>query len=204
MSEKKQKKKKTIGIRILELLILVSLGASLFFGGKYLYSYYEQHKNSEIALNKVDSVLNKKIDYRKKSPNIGTVIGKMRVEGLTEDMPIIEGEDLNLALNHGVGHLEGTPMPGKGSGQPALSGHRETFFRNLKDAKNGDVVVVTMPYGTFKYKISSKKITKPSDGAAIYDDSNVNGERLALVTCYPFSIFSSPDERIIFYADPIE
>lgn len=199
-----EKKKKTFGVRILELLILLSLGASLFFGGKYLYSYYEQYKNSEVALNKVDSTLSKKTDFRKKSPNIGTVLGKVRVEGLTEDMPIIEGEDLYQALNHGVGHLEKTPMPGKGEGQPVLSGHRETFFKNLKNAKDGDIVVLTMPYGTYRYEITSKKITTPSDGAAIYDTSKLEGERLALVTCYPFSIFSSPDERIIFYADPIE
>ncbi|MDR3215260.1 MAG: class D sortase [Bacilli bacterium] len=205
MSERK--KKNNVIKRILQLLIIVCLVLSAFFLYRYFDDINSQYRNSEISLKKVTTILEKKTDIRKKDnkPLVGDPIGKITIEGLTGEMPIIEGADIKLAMAYGVGHIDFTPLPGTNTGQPAFSAHRETFFKALKDAKVGDVVVVTMPYGTYKYKISKSMIVNPDEGAKVYNHSDMKSkERIALITCYPFSAWSSPDKRIVFYADLIE
>ncbi|MDF9867811.1 sortase A [Bacilli bacterium PM5-3] len=190
--------------RILGILIIVCLIASGYFLYKYIDGNNEQYRNAEVSLVKADEVIKKKTDYRKKQPQVGTVIGKIRVEGITDDMPVIEGEDLQLAMNHGVGHIDHTTMPGTYTGQPAFSAHRETFFKALENVKIGDIVVVTMPYGTYRYKISKSIIVKPDEGAKVYTTEGIEKERIVLITCYPFSAWKSPSKRIAFFADIVE
>ncbi len=119
-------------------------------------------------------------------------------------MPIIEGDDLSLAMSQGVGHIPGSTMPGTYTGQPAFSGHRETFFKALKNAKEGDIVTVSMPYGTYQYKISKKIIVKPDESAKVYTTEGINKERIVLITCYPFEAWTNPSKRIAFFADLIQ
>lgn len=199
----KEKKKKGIITRLLEILILLCLVAALVIAGKQFLDLKAQTDNNDIALKEFDKIKNAKF---KKKNNIGNVIGRMKVEGLTDWIAIIEGEDPIKALNHGAGHAEQSPYPGKSrnSGQPILSAHRETFFRPLKDAKNGDIVTVEMPYGTYKYKISNSQVVMPDEADKAFTTKGMKGERLIMVTCYPFSFVAPPDERIIFYADLIE
>lgn len=203
MAKDKTRRRK-VSQTILAILIIVCFATSGYFLYKYFDDQNQQWKNSDVALTKADTALKKKTDYRKKTPSVGTVIGKIKIEGLTEDMPIIEGEDLNLAMAHGVGHIEHTPLPGTYTGQPAFSAHRETFFNALKDAEVGDIVTVYMPYGTYRYKISKSIIVKPDEGGKIFTTEGVNKERIVLITCYPFTAWSSPSKRIAFFADLME
>lgn len=211
-----RKKSNVIFRRILIIIIIICLAASGYFLYKYMNDNDTQFKNAEKSIVEVEKTINAKTDFRKmvgiyceenQKPKenqvcIGTPIGKVKIEGLTDWMPIIEGDDLTKAMNYGVGHIQTTPMPGSYNGQPTLSAHRETFFRPLKDAKVGTMVTVQMPYGTYQYKISKSFIVKPNEGAKVYStEGMINKERLILITCYPFSPFSNPDERIIFYAD---
>lgn len=200
-----KKSKKTVQ-RILTLLIVACFAVAGYFLFSYFNGNAQQWKNSETALLKANDVIKTKVDYRKTKVDIGKVIGKIRVEGLTDDMPIIEGDSLDLAMAHGVGHIQSTPQVGSNTGQPAFSGHRETFFKALQNVKNGDVVVVSMPYGTYRYKITHHIITGSGQKAAnkIYSTAGIKTERIVLITCYPFSPLSNPSKRIAFYGDLIE
>ena len=192
-----EKKKRSLISWILLFLIIICMATSAFFIAKHFISLNEQNSNAEVALKDADDLIKKKGDL--KNVQVGTVIGKIKVEGLTDEMPIIEGDDMALSLNHGVGHVTSTPFPGKG-GQPAVSGHRETFFRPLKDAKKGDIVTVTMPYGTYTYEITHSIIVEPDKGNEVYNALTNEKERLILITCYPFNQLFPPNERIVFYA----
>lgn len=203
MKDKKKKNKGILNKILLVLMAICLVGASYF-----IYSYFAdqkaQYANAEIALDKASTVIDKKTDYRKKAPDIGNVIGTIKIEGLTSEMPIIEGADLNLSLAHGVGHLEGTPLPGE-KNQSVFSAHRETFFSSLKDLKKGDIVVVKMPYGTYKYKITRELIVGTDQASAdkVYSTAGMKDERIALITCYPFEAWTSPNQRYVAYGDLI-
>ncbi|MDL2211941.1 class D sortase [Erysipelotrichaceae bacterium OttesenSCG-928-M19] len=204
MAKEKAKKKSSLISKLLGILIILCFVSAGVFIYKYFDDINSQWDNSEVALVDAEKALAAKTDYRKEQPIIGTVIGKIKIEGLTGDMPLIEGDDIQLSMAYGVGHLQDTPMPGTFSGQPAVSAHRETFFRPLKDVKMGDIVTITMPYGKFQYRISKKVIAKPNEGEKIFNTEGIEKERIVLITCYPFAAWTSPDERIAFYADLIE
>lgn len=197
------KKKKSIISKILLIIVLISLTVSAFLLFNYFNGNKQQLKNAESALIKAEDALKSKKDIRKERPVVGTVIGKMYIKGLTDYMPVIEGEDLDLVMSRGVGRIQSTSLPGE-PGNAALSAHRETFFKPLQNMKMGDVIVVKMPYGTFKYKVNDKIVVKPNQGNKVYNHKFKNGEGLTLITCYPFSPLKSPDKRIAFFAQLIE
>src|SRR5262245_18203660 len=54
------------------------------------------------------------------------------------EVPILEGTD-DAILDRGVGHIEDTALPGT-DGNSGLAGHRDGFFRALKDITAGDTI----------------------------------------------------------------
>jgi sortase A len=60
---------------------------------------------------------------------------------------VFEGTS-RMTLTRGVGHIEGTAFPG-GAGNFAIAGHRDSFFRALKDITRDDVIKVTTVSGTY-------------------------------------------------------
>src|SRR5207253_11339063 len=61
--------------------------------------------------------------------------------GLT--VPVFNGTD-DLILNRGLGTIEGTNAPGAG-GNLGIAGHRDGFFRGLKDIEPGDIIEIEIP-----------------------------------------------------------
>ncbi len=64
----------------------------------------------------------------------------LRIPRLGVEVPVLEGTS-DLTLNRGVGHIAGTAAPGE-PGNVAITGHRDGFFRPLKDIQPGDVIDV--------------------------------------------------------------
>jgi hypothetical protein len=52
--------------------------------------------------------------------------------------PLLEGTD-SLTLNRGVGRIKGTAWPGE-LGNIGIAGHRDSYFRSLKDIRTGDLL----------------------------------------------------------------
>jgi len=199
-----KKKANSLTKALLNILIVLCFGSAIFFAGRYFYDIWLQNRNAEQALVVANEVIDSGEDLRDADLNIGQVIGRMYIEGLIEPTPIIEGDDFYLSLNHGIGRVSQTRMPGSGFGIVALSAHRETFFRPLMNVKMGDIVTVEMSYGTFRYKIVDSMIVNPDEGERVYSEAGLEGERLALITCYPFNNFLPPNQRAIFFADRID
>ena len=68
-------------------------------------------------------------------------VAVLRIGKLGIEVPVFDGTD-DLTLNRGVGRIIGTARPG-GPGNIGIAGHRDGFFRGLKDISVGDDVELT-------------------------------------------------------------
>jgi sortase A len=92
-------------------------------------------------------------------------------------------------LRLGAGHIPGTPL--------AIAGHRDSFFRGLKDVKLSDLIRLTTPEETTEYRVISTKIVGPRD---VYVLENLTENKLVLITCYPFHYIGPAPKRFIVEA----
>ncbi|HLG98607.1 MAG TPA: class D sortase [Bryobacteraceae bacterium] len=126
------------------------------------------------------------------------LIGRIQIPRLALSAVVIEGDD-SKTLRRAVGHITGTPLPGQ-TGNVALTGHRDTFFRPLRNVRPNDVIVVTTLQGEYRYRVVSTKIVEP-DNVSVLDSSD--SQILTLVTCYPFYFVGAAPERFIVRAERI-
>jgi len=122
-------------------------------------------------------------------------LGVIEIPSLGLQVPLLEGTD-DLTLDRGVGHIAGTASPGE-SGNIGIAGHRDGFFRRLKDIHVGDTIDIQSQQGSSHYRVDEIQIVSP-------DDVSVLGPRtrpsLTLVTCYPFYFVGSAPSRYIVHA----
>jgi sortase A len=109
--------------------------------------------------------------------------------------PVFNGTDA-LTLNRGVGRIEGTALPG-GGGNLGIAGHRDGFFRGLKDVSRGDMVELATIEQTSVYVIDQIEVVAPSDIGVLSPRSVAS---LMLVTCYPFYYIGSAPKRYVVEA----
>ena len=100
-------------------------------------------------------------------------------------------------LNVGIGRIPGTAIVGE-AGNLGLAGHRDGFFRPLKDISIGDEIVVRHPGGVERYTVSDLLIVNPENVSVLAPTS---AGRLTLVTCYPFYFVGDAPKRYIVVAD---
>jgi sortase A len=122
-------------------------------------------------------------------------IGILRIPKINVEVPVLEGTD-DLVLNRGVGHVAGTATPGE-DGNVAIAGHRDGFFRGLKDVVVGDKIELVTPDGTENYIIDSITVVARTDVSVLQRRSRSS---LTLITCYPFYFIGSAPQRYIVQA----
>jgi len=122
----------------------------------------------------------------------GALIGRLEVPRLGLAMMVKEGSDEEI-LAEAVGHLPSSPIPGV-PGNVAVAGHRDTFFRPLKDLRAHDRILFTTLLGKFEYEVESEKIVRPTDVSVLRAFAEPT---LTLVTCYPFYYVGSAPKRFI-------
>jgi sortase A len=128
----------------------------------------------------------------------GESLGRLEVPRLGLEVIVAAGVD-NKTLRRAAGHIPGTALPGE-TGNVGIAGHRDSFFRPLKDIAAGDQVVLTTPYGTFLYEVESTRIVGPRQ-VDVLDPTPEPA--LTLVTCYPFYYVGSAPKRFIVRAREI-
>jgi sortase A len=129
----------------------------------------------------------------------GGLIGRIDIPRLDLSVVVIEGTS-STNLRRAVGHIRGTALPGQ-HGNTGISGHRDTFFRPLRNIHKGDVITLTTLAGQYRYRVVSTTIVKPSDVAVLNSDGS---ETLTLVTCYPFYFVGAAPDRFIVRAERTE
>jgi sortase A len=111
---------------------------------------------------------------------------------------VVEGVN-RLILRRSVGHIPGTALPGQ-PGNVGISGHRDTFFRPLRNIRRDDVITLTTLLGEYRYRVVSTKVVSPSDVEVLDPGKN---EILTLVTCYPFYFVGLAPGRFIVRAERV-
>ena len=127
--------------------------------------------------------------------HIDPPLAMLRIPKLHLEVPVLEGTD-DLILNRGVGHILGTVRPGE-DGNIGIAGHRDGFFRVLKDVRPGDTVELATSSRTNTYIVDRIVIVRPDD-ASVLQPRPISS--LTLVTCYPFYFVGSAPERYIVQA----
>jgi sortase A len=123
------------------------------------------------------------------------LIGRIEIPRLQLSVVVMEGVDATT-LRRAVGHIPGTALPGE-PGNVGLAGHRDTFFRPLKNLKIKDEIQVSTLKGLVKYEVVALWIVAPEDvGVLASSGQNV----LTLVTCYPFYFVGPAPQRWIVRA----
>jgi sortase A len=122
-------------------------------------------------------------------------LGVLRISAINLEVPVLEGTD-DLTLNRAVGHIEGTAAPGA-DGNVGIAGHRDGFFRGLKDIHVGDIMDFFTPTGNSRYVVDQIVIVPPDDVSVLAPRSRPT---LTLVTCYPFYFVGSAPLRYIVRA----
>jgi sortase A len=123
------------------------------------------------------------------------VIGRLAIPRLNLAVMVREGAD-ESTLSRAVGHIPGTAFPGN-VGNVGLAGHRDTFFRPLRNIRANDTIELETTAGTYRYLVSSTSIVTPRDVSVLQASG---GETLTLVTCYPFYYVGSAPKRFIVHA----
>jgi sortase A len=129
----------------------------------------------------------------------GALIGRIAIPRVGVSAIVLHGVG-SKTLRRGVGHIPGTPLPEHG-GNLGLAGHRDSFFRELKDIRQNDTIELTTLDGTFEYKVEWTKIVTPEETDVLADEGTPS---LTLVTCYPFYYVGSAPKRFIVRARRIE
>jgi sortase A len=123
------------------------------------------------------------------------VVGRISIPRLHLSAIVEEGID-ESTLSRAVGHIPGTALPGE-DGNAGIAGHRDTFFRELKDLQPNDKIDFTTHSGRYHYIVKSLTIVEPSDVSVL---AAKGGKVLTIVTCFPFHYIGNAPRRFIVHA----
>jgi LPXTG-site transpeptidase (sortase) family protein len=125
----------------------------------------------------------------------GEVLGRMDIPRLGVSVAVLQGTNSRM-LRLGAGHIEGTPLPGE-AGNSGIAGHRDTFFRKLKDIRANDEIQLQTATGLFRYEVDWAKVVAPDDVSVLAPSTE---SALTLVTCYPFYLVGPAPKRFVVRA----
>ena len=164
---------------------ILALGyAGFIFADSHAYQALEMKKFKQA------SVLSK--------PHIlaeGDVIGEIQVPRLGLSAIVVQG-DSAASLRRAVGHLSKSALPGE-LGNVALAGHRDTFFRPLRDIQMGDEIRFKTPEHSFDYLVESIEVVAPNDIQVLEPST---GHDLTFITCFPFHYIGPAPKRFVIRA----
>jgi len=128
----------------------------------------------------------------------GGLIGRIEIPRLGLSVIVIEGED-RTTLRRAAGHVPGTSLPGQ-PGNVGITGHRDTFFRPLRNIQQNDIITLTTLQGEYHYRVVSTRVVSPDNVSVL---ESTGGEFLTLVTCHPFYFVGPAPDRFIVRAERI-
>lgn len=129
------------------------------------------------------------------APPTGSPLGRIEISSIGLSVMIMEGTD-RKTLRRAVGHIPGTALPGE-QGNIGIAGHRDTFFRPLRNLHLNDEIALTTLKGVNRYRVDSMKLVEPEDMSVL---NKSNEAVLTLVTCYPFYYVGPAPKRFIVRA----
>lgn len=128
--------------------------------------------------------------------SFGPPLAVLRIPKIGLEVAVLSGID-ELTLNRAVGTIPGTAAPGE-PGNVGIAGHRDGFFRGLKDIAAGDLLELETLAGKQEYLVTSIRIVDPG---AVEVLAPTPRPALTLVTCYPFYFVGNAPQRYIVRAE---
>ena len=125
----------------------------------------------------------------------GDLLGRIEIPRLGLKVAILEGTT-SPTLRLGVGHIGGTALPGE-PGNIGIAGHRDTYFRSLKDIRTGDEIQIQTAADLSRYEVDSVQIVSPRDIGVLAPSAE---SAITLVTCYPFHYIGAAPKRFVVHA----
>lgn len=123
------------------------------------------------------------------------LLGRLDIPRIGLSVAVLQGTG-SRTLRLGGGHVENTSLPGQ-SGNVGIAGHRDTFFRPLREIRKNDRIQLQTATGLFQYQVDWMKVVSPDDVSVLA----ASGESaLTLVTCYPFQFIGAAPKRFIVRA----
>jgi sortase A len=119
----------------------------------------------------------------------------LRIPKIGLEVAVLDGTD-DFTLNRAVGHIEDTAKPGE-KGNVGIAGHRDGFFRGLKDVVKGDTLELETLSGKETYRVADIWIVQPED-VQVLDPTPEPA--ITLVACYPFYFVGHAPQRYIVRA----
>ncbi|MBT3216077.1 MAG: class GN sortase [Candidatus Marinimicrobia bacterium] len=119
-------------------------------------------------------------------------VGKLTINSVGIENVVLGGVS-GEALAFGPGHLSNSSRPGS-SGNIVIAGHRDSFFRPLKDIKIGDTIELESTFATQSFTVSE---VRPVFGDDIYWIDETENDCITLITCYPFNHVGKARDRFI-------
>jgi sortase A len=181
------------------LFLILAIACLGLYGYTYIERVVYQAYESRLVDNAVGGVASVVPAARESAPAPSafpvSVIGRLSIPRLEFSAMVREGL-APRTLRVAIGHIPSTPLPGQ-AGNAGLAGHRDTFFRALKDLRVRDEILFETPRGNFKYRVESLSVVEPSD-VKVLAPSRENV--LTMVTCYPFWHIGSAPKRFVVRA----
>ena len=110
-------------------------------------------------------------------------VGQLSIPRLKVKSTIYKGVT-NTQFDRGVGFWPGTALPGT-QGNLVIGGHRTAAkrpFYNIERMKRGDIITVSRPGKSFRYKVTRVFIVRPTD---VWIVESTSSSILTLFTCHP-------------------
>ena len=139
-----------------------------------------------------------KLRYEKAKITDERPLALLKIERLNVDAPVYHGTHW-VTLDRGLGWVEGTAQPDE-IGNIGLSGHRDSFFRALKDIELGDTIEMLTLKGVQDFRVSDISIVDALD-VSVLDPTDTTV--LTLITCHPFYYVGYAPDRYIVRATPV-
>jgi len=111
------------------------------------------------------------------------------------EVPVFD-TDSDLNMDRGAGLIAGTARPAE-AGNVGIAGHRDGYFRVLKDASPGDSLRLRTAAGEQYYRVTEVMVVDPLDVEVLDPTEHAS---VTLVTCYPFYYVGSAPQRFIVRA----
>ncbi len=123
------------------------------------------------------------------------VLGRIEIPRIGVSAIVREGDD-DTTLAVAVGHIPGTARPGE-RGNMALAGHRDSFFRALRQIQLHDTIRIRTAGRRYEYLVDSTEVVAPEETRVLDPTGDAV---LTLVTCYPFEYVGHAPNRFIVRA----
>jgi sortase A len=131
-------------------------------------------------------------------PSIGSAIGRLEVPRIGLSVVVLEGDDADT-LRRGLGRIPGIAWIGQ-AGNVGIAGHRDTFFRSLRNIHNDDLIRLVSLDRVCEYRVELSEVVGANDIEVLDSGSQ---PVVTLVSCYPFFYVGTAPKPLVVRARQI-